>query len=225
MEIPLVLDECNEMSVRKVDVQEINEPIQLPEHMKSLYERACENLSESESRQLGELLYEYQDVFAREDFDLGNFTEIEHEINMGNASPVKQKFRRTPLALLGEEEKHLDKMLKAEVIQPSTSDWSSAPVLVRKKDQSVRWCVDWRKLNELTVKDVYPLLLVEECMDMLANQKWFSKLDANLLIGKSESNQRSARRLLSVRSMDYLNSLEWAFGCAMLQRRMLGLLI
>ena len=167
------------MSVRKVNVQEINEPIQLPEHMKSLYERACENLSESECRQLGELLYEYQDVFARDDFDLGNFTEIEHEINMGNASPVKQKFRRIPLAFVGEEEKHLDKMLKAEVIQPSTSDWSSVPVLVRKKYQSVRWCVDWRKLNELTVKDVYPLPLVEECMDMLANQKWFSKLDAN----------------------------------------------
>ena len=70
-------------------------------------------------------------------------------------------------------------MLAARLIQPSNSDWASAPVLVRKKDGSVRWCVDYRALNEVTIKDTYPLPLIEECLDTLAGNQWFSKLDAN----------------------------------------------
>ncbi|MCG7866422.1 MAG: RNA-directed DNA polymerase [Candidatus Thiodiazotropha taylori] len=70
-------------------------------------------------------------------------------------------------------------MLQARVIQPSSSEWGSPPVLVRKRDGSVRWCVDYRALNNVTVKDVYPLPLVEDCMDMLSGNVWYSKLDAN----------------------------------------------
>ncbi len=70
-------------------------------------------------------------------------------------------------------------MLKAKVIRPSSSEWASAPVLVRKRDGNVRWCVDYRALNTVTVKDVYPLPLVEDCLDMLAGNVWYSKLDAN----------------------------------------------
>ena len=63
--------------------------------------------------------------------------------------------RRTPTVFQGGEEGHLDKMLAAGVIQPSTSDWASAPVevLVRQKDGSVRWCVDYRALNKVAIKD------------------------------------------------------------------------
>ena len=74
---------------------------------------------------------------------------------------------------------HLDKILAASVIQPSISDWASVPVLVRKKDESVRWCVDYRALNKVTIKDTYPLPLIEECLDTLAGNQWFWKLDAN----------------------------------------------
>jgi hypothetical protein len=54
-----------------------------------------------------------------------------------------------------EEEKHLHEMLAAGVIQPSVSPWAAAPVLVRKKDGGVRWCIDFRKLNAVTKKDAY----------------------------------------------------------------------
>ncbi|XP_041376682.1 uncharacterized protein LOC121389136 [Gigantopelta aegis] len=70
-------------------------------------------------------------------------------------------------------------MLDAEIIQPSASEWASAPVLIRKRDGGVRWCIDYRKLNEVTVKDVYPLPLIDECLDTLSGNIWFSKLDAN----------------------------------------------
>ena len=53
------------------------------------------------------------------------------------------------------------------------------PVLVRKKDESVRWCVDYRALNKVAINDTYPLPLIEECLDTLAGNQWFSKFDAN----------------------------------------------
>ena len=70
-------------------------------------------------------------------------------------------------------------MLKTRVIQPSMSEWASPTVLIRKRDWSVCWCVDYRALNKATVKDVYPLPIIEECLDTLYGNCWFSKLDAN----------------------------------------------
>ena len=61
--------------------------------------------------------------------------------------------------------KHLEKMLKADVIEPSVSEWASNPVLVRKRDGSVRWYVDYIALTKVKKKDVFPLPLVEECID------------------------------------------------------------
>ena len=85
--------------------------------------------------------------------------------------------RRTPLGYAEEEKEHLDKLLDAKVIEPSESEWASPSVLVRKKDGSVRWCIDMRKLNNVTVKDRFPLPLIEECVDALGGCKYFSTLD------------------------------------------------
>ena len=70
-------------------------------------------------------------------------------------------------------------MMDAGVIQESMSEWASAPVLIRKRDGSVRWCIDYRALNNVTIKDTFPLPLVEGCLDTLSGNIWFSKLDAN----------------------------------------------
>nr|KAG5699813.1 hypothetical protein BaRGS_013533 [Batillaria attramentaria] len=85
--------------------------------------------------------------------------------------------RRTPVGFEQEEEKHLQSMLKAQVIQPSNSPWASPPVLIRKKDGSVRWCLDFRKLNEVTLKDAFPLPLISECLDTLSGNTYMSTLD------------------------------------------------
>ena len=79
----------------------------------------------------------------------------------------------------GLKRKTVDSMLGAGVIEPSTSDWASPPVLVRKKDNSWRYCLDFRALNNVTVKDAYPLPLIEDCLDSLAGKSWFSTLDMN----------------------------------------------
>jgi hypothetical protein len=76
-----------------------------------------------------------------------------------------------------EEEKHLQEMLAAGVVQPSISPWAAAPVLVRKKDGGVRWCIDYRKLNAVTKKDAYPLPLISDCVDALSGNTFMSTLD------------------------------------------------
>ncbi|CAL9699311.1 unnamed protein product [Knipowitschia caucasica] len=68
-------------------------------------------------------------------------------------------------------------MLEEGVITPSASEWASPVVLVRKKDGGVRWCVDYRSLNSLTIKDAYPLPQIEECLDVIGGASMFSTLD------------------------------------------------
>ena len=60
---------------------------------------------------------------------------------------------------------------------PSNSEWASAPMLVRKKDGSVRWCIDCRALNDKTRKDLYPLLLIGDCLDASSGTLYFSSVD------------------------------------------------
>lgn len=62
-------------------------------------------------------------------------------------------------------------------LEPLSSDWAAAPVLVRKKDGSMRWCIDYQALNEKTVKDCYPLPIIEDCLDKLQGTKYYATLD------------------------------------------------
>ena len=161
------------------EVGSIKDEQQIPEHLKELVEKSIQHLNKPEAEKVTQLILDYQDVFAKSDYDLGNFSAVEHSIETGDAPPIKMRMRRTPASFEGEEEELLKKMLKSGVIKPSNSDWCSAPVLIRKKDKSIRWCIDYRSLNAVTKKDVYPLPIVDECLDTLAGNRWFSKLDAN----------------------------------------------
>jgi hypothetical protein len=91
---------------------------------------------------VADLLTKLQDVFAWSEFDLGKFTALKHKIDTGEARPIRERIRRTPVFLAREEEAHL-KMPNAGVIQPSVSEWASAPVLIRKKNGRVRGCLDY----------------------------------------------------------------------------------
>ena len=150
----------------------------LPAHLTDLYERSIKHLnSEEQKLKLRRLLVEYQDVFSRHDLDRGCLTAVKHRIDTKDNAPVKHRMRRTPLGFQELEQQHLEKMLTAGVIQPSTSEWASAPVLVRKKDGTVRWCIDYRALNDRTVKDCFPLPIIEDCLNSLQGTTTFSTLD------------------------------------------------
>ena len=75
------------------------------------------------------------------------------------------------------EEAEVEKMLRQGVISPSSSPWASPTVLITKKDGKTRFCVDYRELNQVTVKDAYPLPRVEDCIDNLEGAQWFCTMD------------------------------------------------
>ena len=149
----------------------------MPEHLKELWQRSCGELTEDQTIKLGNTLIEYADVFSKNDTDLGCFSEVKHKVDTGDAKPIRQKMRRTPLGFEQEEKQHLDSLEEAGVIQASSSEWASPPVLIRKKDGKVRWCIDYRALNDVTIKDAYPLPNITECLDVLGDNQFYSSLD------------------------------------------------
>lgn len=185
---------------------------QIPEHLRALYHDAAPSLSKDEQLQLAQLLIEFQEVFAKDDFDLGNFTAVEHVIDTGDARPVKHRIRRTPACFAGEEEAHLKKMLEAGVIQESTSDWASAPVLIKKRDGGVRWCIDYRALNDVTVKDLYPLPLIEDCLDVVAGSLLFSKLDANSAYWQVKVREEDRKKTAFITKYGLYEHVRMGFG-------------
>ena len=185
---------------------------ELPEHIRDLFQRSIEYLNDDEQDQLAELLIEFEDVFAKSEFDLGDFTDIVHDIDTGSSKPIKQRMRRTPAGFAGEEKAHLEKMLKAGVIKPSISEWASAPVLVRKRDGTVPWCVDYRALNSVTTKDVFPLPLVEDCIDTLAGNQWFSKLDANSAYWQVRVNEQDRKKTALITRYGLFEHVRMGFG-------------
>ena len=124
-----------------------------------------------------QLLLSFADVIASSTADLGRTDKVRHNIPTGDARPVRQPVRRVPPHRRDEVRKLLDDMLSRGVVEPSTSPWASPIVLVRKKDGSTRFCVDYRKVNEVTRKDAYPLPRIDATLDTLAGSQWFTTLD------------------------------------------------
>ena len=184
----------------------------LPDKLHDLYEQSQKHLTSTQAAQLKQLLCEFEDVFADHDLDLGCLSSVKHTIDTGDARPFKEKIRRCPLGFENEEERHLKKMLDAGVIQPSNSDWASAPVLVRKKDGSVRYCVDFRRLNSLTVKDAFPLPLIEDCLDSLAGTQYFSTLDMASGYYQIEMDEAARRKSAFVTRYGLFEHTRMGFG-------------
>ena len=105
------------------------------------------DLSDEQKSQFKNLLLEFPYVFSKDDFDLGCLKGVEHRINTYDEIPVTEKFRRTPLQFQKQEQEYIEKLLKQGVIEPSASEWSAAPVLVRKKSGELRYCIDYRAFN------------------------------------------------------------------------------
>ena len=135
-----------------------------------------ERLSPLQQQQLNELFCEFSDVFSRGEDDLGNTPLLEHAIET-HGPPLRQPYRRQNPAVRRKEMAQVQQMLSSNVIRPSNSPWASPVVMVRKKDGSLSFCVDFRQLNAATVKDAHPLPRIDDLLDALHGAKWFSTLD------------------------------------------------
>ena len=137
---------------------------QLPSHLESLATKLSPRVSEK-TKEVRDTLTEFQDVFMCTDTQLGRTGKVRHTIDTANSKPVKLPPRRLPMAQREIVDRELKKMLKEDIIEPGDGPWAAN---VKKKDGSVRFCVDYRKLNECTKKDAYPLPHIGDSFDALS---------------------------------------------------------
>ncbi|UYV82801.1 hypothetical protein LAZ67_22000913, partial [Cordylochernes scorpioides] len=133
-----------------------------------------ENLSPKEQKELKQVLERYGDLFSSR---LGRTNLAKHRIDTEDAKPIKHKPYRVSAKERDIIKEQIDEMLTEGIIRPSSSPWSFPVILVKKRDGKYRFCVDYRKLNNVTVKDVYPIPRIDEVMDTLQGSTHFSAID------------------------------------------------
>lgn len=138
--------------------------------------RSCD-LDHQQRVMADQLIGEYADVFATQDGEYGRTQLVQHRIDTGSADPIRQPARRLPFAKETEVAGIVSKMKDEGLVEESKSPWASPVVLVKKKDGSTRFCVDYRRLNDVTKKDSYPLPRIDDTLDKLSGANWFSTLD------------------------------------------------
>ena len=172
------LGHCSEVSSIMHRVRNlVSAPTELPESLKPFVLDACRELPQSHKEEVKNLIARFQDIFETGDGTKGRTNIVEHRIDTGDARPIRQVPRRLPLAKREEAEKIVRDMERDGVIEPSKSPWISPVVLVKKKDGTSRFCVDYRLLNSVTKKDSYPLPRIDDTLDTLVGCELFSTLD------------------------------------------------
>ena len=169
--------------------------------MKPHIDRVCEqkHLTKEMKEQIAHHMYEAHDVFHLEDHDVGNCGEhYKLQLNTGDNKPIYQHSRKVAHRDLQELHEQVDMYLKTGVIQPSYSPWSSPVTPVRKSNGKLRLCIDYRSLNNITVKDQYALPTIQDVLTALGNKapKWFTCMDLangyNQVLMHDDSIQKTA---------------------------------
>lgn len=135
------------------------------------------HLAEDEQKIVRKMLFDQSDVFARDDTDIGCIPDLQLRICLNDETPVQKSYNAVPKPLYREVKEYVQKLLDHGWIRKSTSPYSSPVVCVRKKDKSLRLCVDFRGLNSKTIPDRHPLPRIQDLLDNLGGYSWFSILD------------------------------------------------
>jgi len=138
------------------------------------------SLKESGEKGIGDLsvVQEFPEVFLDDIIDLPPEREVKFAIDLASGtSPISIVPYRMFASELEELKKQLKELLEKQFIRPSVSPWGAPVLLVKKKDGSMRFCVDYRQLNKVTIKNRYPLPRIDDLMDQLVGAEVFSKID------------------------------------------------
>ena len=134
-------------------------------------------LSREQQSHLIDLIYDNKEVFSLYDGDLGFCDALKHSIPTTTDKPVYLPHRQIPVQLQQEVRKCLESWLKQGIIRPSKSPYASQVVIVRKKSGEIRLCVDFRKLNAISIRDSFPLPRIEEALQAVQAAVWFTSFD------------------------------------------------
>ena len=132
---------------------------------------------DSGNERINALLHEYKDVFHQPGCAVGVTSAIAPMRIITTGKPIAQRPYRAPLTKRHVIEEEITEMLRDGVIEPSQSPWASPVLLVPKRDGSTRFCVDYRRLNAVTVRDQYPLPQIQDIFDAMGGSSIFSTLD------------------------------------------------
>lgn len=151
---------------------------ELPPHLEEYAEKWCKELSEEETTAVHKLLCKYKELFSTGPLDVGKTNLVKHSINLKpGAKPVKQRPYRHPPVLETEIDRQVKELLDKGMVSESHSPWSSPVLMVRKKDGTYRMCIDFRMVNSLTEPDAFPLPRIDDSLDALGGNTFYSSLD------------------------------------------------
>ena len=168
-------DDCDSSSCSSASESESDSCMSEPEQLGLKIDK--ENITPEQLHRVRQVLGNWPQVFSKGLTDIGRCNLVKHKIVLTDDRPFKQPYRKIPASMYEEVKQHIKDMLDCGVIRPSDSPYSSNVVLVRKKDGSLRFCIDHRMLNARTRKDAYMLPRFDDTVDVLAGSKFFSKLD------------------------------------------------
>ena len=132
------------------------------------------DLNEQQNRQIQELLAEFSDVVCQ---GIGKVQGVAHKIDTGEYAAVRSAPYRLAPAWRDQLREEVQALVEQGILKPSLSPWSSPMVPVRKPDGTVRLCIDFRRVNGITVPDPFQIPLIEDLLDSLSEAKYLSKLD------------------------------------------------
>ena len=141
----------------------------LPEHLQDLFDRSSRD--EEQKQKLKDLLLEFQDVFADGNGRIGRTNLINHRCDTGDTKPIKQRPRPVPIHLRQELDQAIEDLIEKDLIEPSNSPWCAPIVLIRKKDWTLRTCIDYRRFNDISMKDSYPTPSAQLSLDHLSGAR------------------------------------------------------
>ena len=121
------------------------------------------------------LLNKYCEVFAKDNFDLGCAVNVQHKITTESSCPSHSLLMRSNKASKMVVNEEVNKLLEKALLIQSKSPWAAPLLVVKKKDRSNRVVIDYRKLNNITKKDAYPLPQIDDALDRLGSAQNFSQ--------------------------------------------------
>ena len=143
----------------------------------SLFDINYDKFTQEEADGIKHMLLKHKSLFAFNDHQLGCLKDVKYHMELIDPTPVKQRYRPLHPNLRDQVHKQLQTMLQSGVISESTSPWNSPLVVAKKKDGSLRLCVDFRCLNAQAKKDAKPLPRIDDTLSLLNGNSFFSSLD------------------------------------------------
>ena len=163
--------------IRLVDINNIDAQLVNKTHSDSMrIQRALECCGKEQHTDIIDMIKKFGSIFMASKFDLGFTNLIKHEM-ITKGGPIKQFPRRQPMHMERKIDLLLEDLMKAKIIRRCTSAWNAPLVIVGKKDGTIRMCVDYRGLNNITEKESFPMPNTRFLLDCLADSRHFSSID------------------------------------------------